>query len=312
MLPCPAEEDNANSLLLLPRNNTCPCSAMTIVRLMPSTPSSLRQNAQSTGPQKLLRTLSLNGLHNHLLDIRLRRRWIPHKPGTSVKHLMIRPRPIRTSPTNRLLRRHLLHRLQPIRRRLRIHIRIEHLLPAILRLLLLLLRGRISAHLLLILRLLRQMLLLHPHELLPGPQRALLAGRGVGDGVGAHRGVVRSTLVLGCGVFPWHDVDEEVEHVAFGERGGDVAALEGAAFVFFRVDPGAHGEFGDEHVAAFGEEDGGFGADHFYFWVGFHHFFYSREGQLVHFVVVVFGFEFGYLVLPVGVEDVAVGAAKAL
>ena len=61
------------------------------------------------------------------------------------------------------------------------------------------------------------------------------------------------------GVLAGHDVDEEVEHVGLGEGGGDVGALQGAALVVFGVDPGAHGEFGDEDVAALGEEDGRFG-----------------------------------------------------
>jgi len=38
------------------------------------------------------------------------------------------------------------------------------------------------------------------------------------------------------------------------------------------VDPGAHREFRDEDVAAFGEEDGRFCGDHLDFWVGFHDF----------------------------------------
>ena len=61
------------------------------------------------------------------------------------------------------------------------------------------------------------------------------------------------------GVLAGHDVDEEVEHVGLGEGGGDVGALQGAALVVFGVDPRAHGEFGDEDVAALGEEDGRFG-----------------------------------------------------
>ncbi|KAI5302725.1 hypothetical protein KEM55_000927 [Ascosphaera atra] len=89
-----------------------------------------------------------------------------------------------------------------------------------------------------------------------------------------HRGAVafrvRRRLVAG------DDVDEEVEHVRLCEGGGDVGALEGAALVVFGVDPGAHGEFRDEDVAALGEENGGFSGDHLYVGVGFHYFFDAR------------------------------------
>ena len=61
------------------------------------------------------------------------------------------------------------------------------------------------------------------------------------------------------GVLAGHDVDEEVEHVGLGQGGGDVGALQRAALVLLGVDPGAHGELGDEDVAALGEEDGCFG-----------------------------------------------------
>ena len=114
------------------------------------------------------------------------------------------------------------------------------------------------------------------------------------------------------GVLAGHDVDEEVEHVGLGEGGGDVGALQGAALVVFGVDPGAHGEFGDEDVAALGEEDGRFGRDHLYFRVGFHDFFDAREGELVDFEVVAVGFEVVDCLLPVGGEDVAGDAGEAL
>ena len=102
------------------------------------------------------------------------------------------------------------------------------------------------------------------------------------------------------GVLAGHDVNEEVEHVGLGEGGGDVGALQSAALVVFGMDPGAHGEFGDENVAAFGEEDGRFGRDHLYFWVGFHDLFDSGEGELVDFEIVTVGFEVVDCLLPVG------------
>lgn len=96
-----------------------------------------------------------------------------------------------------------------------------------------------------------------------------------------------------------HDINEEVEHVGFGEGGGDVGTLERAALVVLGVDPGAHGEFGDEDVAAFGEEDGRFGGDHFDFGVGLHDFFDARQGELVDFEVVGVGLEVVDCLLPV-------------
>ena len=109
-----------------------------------------------------------------------------------------------------------------------------------------------------------------------------------------------------------HDVDEEVEHVALGERGRDVGALQRAPLVVFGVDPGAHGQLRDEDVAALGEQDGRFGGDHFDFGVGFHDLFDAGEGKLVDLEVVDVGFEVRYCLLPVGGEDVAGGTGEAL
>ena len=78
------------------------------------------------------------------------------------------------------------------------------------------------------------------------------------------------------------------------------------------MDPGAHGEFGDEDVAALCEEDGGLCGDHFDFRVSFHDFFYPRQRQLVDLVVMVVGFEVVDRVLPVGGEDVAGGTGETL
>ena len=78
------------------------------------------------------------------------------------------------------------------------------------------------------------------------------------------------------------------------------------------MNPSSHGEFRDEDIAALGEEDGSLGRDHFDVRIGFHDFFDAREGQLVEFVVVGFGFEVVDGLLPVRGEDVAVVAYEAL
>lgn len=101
------------------------------------------------------------------------------------------------------------------------------------------------------------------------------------------------------GLLAGDDVDEEVEHVGFGERGGDIATLKCAALVLLGVDPGTHRQLRDEDVAAFGEEDRRFSRDHLHFRVCLHHFLDAGQRQLVQFVVVRFGFEVGDDVLPV-------------
>ena len=78
------------------------------------------------------------------------------------------------------------------------------------------------------------------------------------------------------------------------------------------MDPGAHGEFCDEDVAAFRKQDGCFGGDHFDFGVGFHDFFDTCQRQLVQFVIVGVSLEVRDYLLPVGSEDVFVGAVEAL
>lgn len=123
----------------------------------------------------------------------------------------------------------------------------------------------------------------------------------------------RRTLRRATGrVLARYYIDEEVKHVGLGEGGGDVAALQGAPFVVFRVDPGAHREFGDEDVAAFGEEDGRLGADHFYFRVCFHNFLDACEGELVDFEIMGLRFKVVDCLLPIGGEDVAGGSGEAL
>lgn len=104
----------------------------------------------------------------------------------------------------------------------------------------------------------------------------------------------------GAAFFSWHDIDEEIEHVALDQRRGNVGPLQRASFVVFGVDPCAHCKLGDEDVAAFGEEDGSFGADHLDLGIGLHHLLDSSEGQLVDFEVMGVGFEVVDRLLPVG------------
>jgi len=96
------------------------------------------------------------------------------------------------------------------------------------------------------------------------------------------------------------NIDEEVEHVGFGEGSSYVGTLEGPSFVVFCVDPGAHGELGDEDIAAFGEEDGGFGRDHLHFGVGLHDLLDSGQRKLVDLEIMVVSLEVIDCLLPVG------------
>jgi hypothetical protein len=97
-----------------------------------------------------------------------------------------------------------------------------------------------------------------------------------------------------------HNIDEKVEHVALRECGGDVTALQGAAFVVFSMYPGTHCQLCDEDIASFGEKNRCFGGDHLYFWVGFHDFLYARKRQLVDLEIVRVAFEVIDRILPVG------------
>ena len=142
-------------------------------------------------------------------------------------------------------------------------------------------------------------------RLLRGMALLLCAGFG--------HGVLWPALVLRLSVLARYYVDEEVEHVGLAECGCNVAALESATFVFFGVDPGAHGELGDKGLASLGEYDGRFGRDHLNFWVRLHDLLDARKRELVDLVVVVLRLEHRHDLLPVGVQDVAVVArAEAL
>ena len=119
-------------------------------------------------------------------------------------------------------------------------------------------------------------------------------------------------LLWGWSFFTRHDIDQEVEHVGLGQGRRNVGALQSTALVLFGVDPGAHGEFGDENVTALGKQDGSFGRDHLDFWVGLHNLLDASQGELVQLVVVFVRLELGDLLLPVCVEDVAVVTREAL
>jgi hypothetical protein len=72
-------------------------------------------------------------------------------------------------------------------------------------------------------------------------------------------GVLGPALVLRLSVLTRYYVDEEVKHVGLAESGCNVATLQSATLVLLGVDPGAHGELGDEGLAGLGEDYGRFG-----------------------------------------------------
>lgn len=126
-------------------------------------------------------------------------------------------------------------------------------------------------------------------------------------------GVVWSALVLRRRVFPRDDIDQEVEHVRLAQSSSNIATLQSTALVLLGVNPGAHGELGDEGLAGFGEDYRRLGGDHLDFGVGLHDLLDARERELVDLVVVVLCLEHRHDLLPVCVQDVAVVAlAEAL
>ncbi len=78
------------------------------------------------------------------------------------------------------------------------------------------------------------------------------------------------------------------------------------------MDPRAHRKLGDEDIAALGKEDGRLCGNHLDVGIRLHDLLNAREGQLVQLVVVGFGLEVVDRLLPVGGQDVAVVAYKAL
>ena len=138
--------------------------------------------------------------------------------------------------------------------------------------------------------------------------------------LGGYGGGSRSAGLLASGplgvaataFFARYNVDEEIKHVTFCQRSCDVATLQGAAFIVLGMYPGTHCQLGDEDIAPLGKKDGCLGRDHLYFWIGLHDLFYAGQGQLVGFEVVRVGFEVVDGVLPVGGQNVARWARKAL
>lgn len=139
----------------------------------------------------------------------------------------------------------------------------------------------------------------------------MLAGHCLWSTLRARR-ATRLSLGVRCGFLTRHYVDEEVEHVGFGQSGGNIASLQGTSFVLLCMNPRAHRQLGDENVTAFGKEDRRLCRDHLDFWVGLHDLLYPCEGQLVQLVVVGIALEMVDSLLPVGREDVLVLPVEAL
>lgn len=78
------------------------------------------------------------------------------------------------------------------------------------------------------------------------------------------------------------------------------------------MDPGSHGQFGDEDIAPFREEDWCLGRDHLHFWVCLHDLLDTRKRELVQFVIVRVLLQVVDNLLPVGSQDVFVLAVKSL
>lgn len=78
------------------------------------------------------------------------------------------------------------------------------------------------------------------------------------------------------------------------------------------MDPSSHRKLSDKDIAALSEEDRRLCGDHLDVGIGLHDLLDAREGQLVQLVVVGFGLEVVDSLLPVGGQDVAVVAYKAL
>ena len=113
-------------------------------------------------------------------------------------------------------------------------------------------------------------------------------------------------------VFPRDNIDQEVEHITLSEGRCNVTTLQSPSLVVLGVDPRAHGEFCDEDVAAFCEEDGCLGGDHFDFRIGFHHLLDACERKLVDFEVVSVSLEVVDSLLPVCCENFSRRSRQAL
>lgn len=137
------------------------------------------------------------------------------------------------------------------------------------------------------------------------------------EGVAGRRGG-RSALArrpfrrVAGGFFARDDVDQEVEHVGFGQGRGDVGPLQCPPLVFLGVDPCSHGELGDEDVAPLGEQDGSLGRNHLHLRIGLHDLLDPGQGQLVDFIVMGLGLESMDGLLPVSGQNIAIIADEAL
>lgn len=78
------------------------------------------------------------------------------------------------------------------------------------------------------------------------------------------------------------------------------------------MNPCSHGEFSDEDIASFREENRSLSADHFDFRIGFHHLLDASKRKLVDFEIMLFSFEMIYGLLPVCCKDVSRWACQAL
>lgn len=121
-----------------------------------------------------------------------------------------------------------------------------------------------------------------------------------------------STSFMGMCLFARNDVDQEIEHVRLGQCRCDVGPLQCAALVLLCVDPCPHGEFSDENVAAFGEENGGLCGYHLYLGICLHDLFDARQRELVQLIVVLVRLQFCNLLLPIRVKYIPVVASQAL
>lgn len=143
---------------------------------------------------------------------------------------------------------------------------------------------------------------------------ALLSERAAWDRTGSLDGsaALSTTPLVWKRFFARHNVDQKVEHVRFAQCARNVRSLKGTTLVLFSMYPCAHSELRNEYVAAFREENGRFGGDHLDLWVGFHDLLDTRQWQLVKLVVVFVRLQLRDLLLPVRVEDVAIGAIESL
>jgi hypothetical protein len=101
-------------------------------------------------------------------------------------------------------------------------------------------------------------------------------------------------------LFPGDNVDEEVKHVALGERSCNVTSLQRPPLVVLGVDPRAHRQFRYEYVATFREENGRLSGDHFHLGVGLHDLLDTRQRELMDLEIMGVGLKVVDGLLPVG------------